>query len=159
MTKRIAITVVERGETAIAELQEHDAPKTTAALWSALAQPLENKGIHAMWAGREIMVEVPAANQVFEPRSVPIENATVYPAAGDICWGYFPPYTERGFANGVWDIAIIYGRETRFYIPLGMHALNIWACVVENLDGFASACASVRLEGLKTFRIQRLEVD
>ena len=48
--------------------------------------------------------------------NMPQENATVYPAAGDICWGYFPPYTERGFGEGVWDIAIIYGRETRFYI-------------------------------------------
>lgn len=156
MTKRISITVVEYGVTAIAELQEKDAPKTTAALWKALEVPLEHKGIHAMWAGREIMVEVPEANHRFDPTSVPLENATVYPAAGDICWGYFPPYTERGFGEGVWDIAIIYGRETRFYIPLGMLPLNIWACITENLDEFARACARVRTEGLKTFRIERL---
>ena len=157
VTKRISITVVEHEVTAIAELQEKDAPKTTAALWKALEVPIENKGIHAMWAGREIMLEVPEANHRFDPVSVPLENATVYPAAGDICWGYFPPYTERGFGEGVWDVAIIYGRETRFYIPLGMLPLNIWACITENLDEFARACARVRIEGLKTFRIERLE--
>lgn len=157
MAKRIALEVVESGVRAVADLQENDAPKTTAALWASLERPIETTGIHAMWAGREIMIDIPDANRVFEPESVPLENATVYPAAGDICWGYFPPYTERGFAHGVWDIAIIYGRETRFYIPLGMHALNIWACISEGLEGFAAECAKVRTEGLKRFRLSRLE--
>jgi hypothetical protein len=157
LTKRISITVVEPGVTAIAELQENDAPKTTAALWNALESPLVSKGIHAMWAGREVMVEVPPANQTFDPTAIPTENATVYPAAGDICWGYFPPFAERGFGHGVWDIAVIYGRETRFYVPLGMLALNIWACITDNLDEFATACATLRIEGLKTFRFSRLD--
>jgi hypothetical protein len=156
VAKRVAITVVEPGARAIAELQESDAPKTCEALWAALAQPIETTGIHAMWAGREVMIDIPEANRVFDAAAVPVENATVYPAAGDICWGYFPPYTERGFGHGVWDIAIIYGRETRFYVPLGMVALNIWACVVEGLSEFADACATVRTEGLKTFRLERV---
>jgi hypothetical protein len=154
--KTIAVTVLERGARAVAELQETDAPKTCEALWQALAQPIEATGIHAMWAGREIMVDVPPPNRVFDPAAVPLENATVYPAAGDICWGFFPPYTERGFGEGVWDIAIVYGRETRFYVPLGMHPLNIWACIVDGLPAFAEACAGVRTEGLKTFRLERV---
>jgi hypothetical protein len=155
--RRISIEVVGSGARAIAELQESDAPKTCTALWAALEGPIETHGIHAMWAGREIMLDIPSENHKFDPTEVPLENATVYPAAGDICWGYFPPYTERGFAEGVWDIAIIYGRETRFYVPLGMYPLNIWACITEGLDGFAEQCARVRTEGLKTFRVARAE--
>src|SRR5262245_56450607 len=151
MSKKIVVTVVEANIEAVAELQETEAPKTCAALWKALKQPIQSKGIHAMWAGREIMVEVPEPNQTFDPTTVPLENATVYPAPGDLCWGYFPPYVERGFSKGVWDIAIIYGRETRFYIPLGMYAMNIWACITEGLPRFADACATLRTEGLKTF--------
>jgi Protein of unknown function (DUF3830) len=157
VAKRVAIEFVESGVRAIAELQEDDAPKTTAALWASLAQPIETTGIHAMWAGREIVLDVPETNQVFDPKAIPLENATVYPAAGDICWGYLPPYTERGFADGIWNIAIVYGRETRFYIPLGMYPLNIWACVTEGLDAFAGECARVRTEGLKPFRLSRLD--
>ena len=141
----------------MAELQEVDAPKTTAALWEALEQPIETTGIHAMWAGREIMIDVPETNRAFDPEAIPLENATVYPAAGDICWGYFPPYAERGFGDGVWDIAIVYGRETRFDVPLGMVALNIWAVIVDGLDEFAEQCAKVRTEGLKAFRLSRVD--
>ena len=106
MAKRVAIEFVESGVTAIAEVQENDAPKTTTALWASLAQPIETTGIHAMWAGREIVLDVPETNQVFDPEAIPLENATVYPAAGDICWGYFPPCAERGFAHGIWNVAI-----------------------------------------------------
>lgn len=156
MPKRIRVSVMESGVHAVAELQVLDAPQTTAALWRALERPIEAKGIHAMWAGREIMIDIPEENRVFDPESVPLENATVYPAPGDICWGYFPPYAERGFADGVWDIAIIYGRETRFYIPLGVYPLNIWACIVDGLPAFADECSKVRTEGLKRFRLERL---
>lgn len=156
MAQRIVIETVESGVRAVAELQEQDAPKTTAALWSALEQPIEAMGIHAMWAGREVMLDIPKANRVFDPEAIPLENATVYPAPGDLCWGYFPPNTERGFGEGVWDIAIIYGRETRFYVPLGMFPLNIWACITDGLLEFAEQCAKVRTEGLKLFRISRL---
>ena len=157
MTRRIVLTVVEDGVSAIAELQDKDAPKTAEAIWCALERPIVNTGIHAMWAGREIMVEVPSANQNFDPTQIPLENATILPAAGDICWGYFPPYAERGFGEGVWDIAIIYGRETRFSVPLGDTPLNIFACIVDGLAPFAEACARIRIEGLKTFRIERAQ--
>ncbi len=50
MTKRI-ILEFERGGTVFAELLEKKAPKTCKAILRAL--PVENKVIHAMWAGED----------------------------------------------------------------------------------------------------------
>ena len=53
MTKGI-ILEFERGGTVFAELLEKKAPKTCRAILRAL--PVENKVIHAIWAGEEIFI-------------------------------------------------------------------------------------------------------
>ena len=96
MPKQIKLELVGSGVTAVAELQESHAPQTCKALWGALATPLEGKVIHAMYAGREVFMDMPEVNRTFDPTVIPRENATAYPVAGDIAWAYFGPYTERG---------------------------------------------------------------
>ena len=59
MPKRIELTIVDDDITATAELLEEEAPLTCAAIWRALETPMVEKGIQAMWTGREIMVEMP----------------------------------------------------------------------------------------------------
>lgn len=158
MARRVELTVVESGVRAVAELFEDDAPAVCDAMWKALEVPMEARGIHAMWSGREIMLEMPPENQRFDPLEIPVQNATIYPSPGDLCWAYFPPYWERGFARGVFDFAIIYGPETVANCALGPTPVSVWAHITEGLEDFAKECAKVRIEGLKTFLVRRLEV-
>jgi hypothetical protein len=157
MAKYIKLTIIEDDISAIAELLEEEAPLTCEALWCALEIPIIHKGIHAMWTGREIMVEIPEENHRFDPSSVPLENATIYPLPGDIMWAYFPDHVERGFPRAIWDFIIIYGPDSSVNCALGTMPANVWAHITDNLTSFANGCASLRSEGMKTFRIERLE--
>jgi hypothetical protein len=157
MPRKIELTIVDAGISAVAELLEEEAPITSAALWQALETPIVHKGIHAMWTGREIMVEIPAENYRFDPLSVPLENATIYPLPGDLMWAYFPDHVERGFPRAIWDFIIMYGADSSVNCALGTMPANVWARITENLPAFAAGCETLRMEGMKTFRIRRLE--
>lgn len=158
MAKKIELMVVDSGRVkAMAELLEEDAPAVCEAMWKALEVPMETKGIHAMWSGREIMLEMPEENQRFDPTKVPVQNATIYPLPGDLCWAYFPPYWERGFTRGIFDFMIIYGPETVINCAVGPVPVSVWAHITEGLEEFAEECAKIRIEGLKTFRVRRVE--
>jgi hypothetical protein len=102
------------------------------------------------------MIDVPDANRVFDPIALPKENLTLYPIPGDICWGYFPERLERGSPDPLWDIAIVYGRETRFDVSFGPCPMTVWAIVEEGLEDLARACERVRTEGLKRIHLRRL---
>ena len=157
MTKRIELTIIEENISAVAELLEEEAPLTCTALWQALEIPIVHKGIHAMWTGCEIMVEIPSENYRFDPLTVPLENATIYPLPGDLMWAYFPDHVERGFPRAIWDFIIMYGPDSNVNCALGTLPANVWAHITENLPSFASGCRSLLVEGMKTFRICRLE--
>jgi uncharacterized protein DUF3830 len=96
MPRRIELIFDETGTTAIAEFHEDAAPKTCNAIWAALETPMRAKGIHAMFAGREIMIEMPKENQRFDPTTIPPENQTVTPLPGELMWLYFPDHSEVG---------------------------------------------------------------
>ena len=158
MAKKIAITSVESGVTAVAELLEEDAPRTCEAMWTCLEVPMETQGIHAMWVGRELMFNMPEMNRKVDPTEIPIENATAHPLPGDVCWIYYSPHTERDpfqvFPPGksLWDFFVIYGPD-----PILSGAATVWAHVVHGLDDLAAECVKIREEGTKLFRVSRLE--
>ena len=154
--RTISITFEESGVGATAVLLEDTAPKTCEAIWQMLAEPLVQEGIHAGWAGREVSIDVPPANRVFDPTQLPKENLTMYPIPGDLCFGYFPP----GYGIGLeeyWDLALIYGRETRFDFSFGPVPLTLFATINEGLEGIATECERIRIEGVKTIRVARVE--
>ena len=158
MTKKFQIEILETGVKAVAELVEEDAPKTCTALWQMLERPIETNCVHAMWSGREVMAYIPPENRgEIDPTSIGVENATVYPAAGDVVWAYFPGGMLQGFKEDGWDLAFIYGPETRIYIPTGMCPMNVWAKIVQGLDDFAEEVGQVRFGVRKTLRISRVQ--
>lgn len=157
MTKKFQVEVLETGVKAVAELLEKDAPRTCAALWKMLEKPIETNGIHAMWSGREVMAYVPPENRGdIDPTGIGVENATVYPAAGDVVWAFFPGGMIQDFKEDGWDLAFIYGPETRIYIPTGMCPMNVWAKITEGLDEFAKEVGQIRFGVKKTLRIKRI---
>ena len=153
MTRRINFTILESGITATAELDEDNAPRTVAAMWQMLEEGYEARTLHGIFEGRKITLEPPLANRNFDPNSIPPENTTAYPVAGDVLWRYYPPNSVRGLPNGLWDVMVIYGPEAILKNPLGITACNLWAHITENLDAFAAECSDVRITGAKTIRI------
>ena len=157
MAKRIKLTIVELGVTAVAELMEDDAPKTCSAMWQILDKPFECKPKHSIWCGRKITLNVPEINRMIDPLKISPENRTVYPQTGDLLWNYWPPKAVRDYPHGVWDFMLIYGPEAIMKGPLGTEACNLWARVVEGLDEFIIACSQFRISGTKNIRVERID--
>jgi hypothetical protein len=155
--RKISIAFEASGVTATASLLEDTAPNTCEAMWQVLSEPLVQHGIYAGWAGREVSVDVPQANRVVDPTLIPKENLTLYPIPGDICFGYFPPGFGVGITEEYWDLALIYGRETRFEFSFGPVPMTLWATIDDGLEGIARECERIRVEGLKTIRISRID--
>ena len=155
MGRRIVLEMVESGQRAVAELLDDQAPKTCEALWKALESPLEAKMLHSIWMGRCIEVGVPEANQNFDPRAIPMENATLTPLPGELLWKHFEAGAIRGLESPPWDIIIAYGPEAVMRNPAGPAPSNVWAQIVENAEGFCKECAGLWLGKAQTIRLSR----
>ena len=70
---------------------------------------------------------------------------------------YIPSHYNRGFPYHTFDFIIIYGPDATISTPTGTLPSNVWARIMENLPAFAAGCESLRMEGMKTFRISRAE--
>ena len=157
MTKRFQIEVLETGVQAVAELLEEAAPRTCAAMWQALETPIERNGVHAMWSGREVMIYMPEENRAgIDPRAIGVENATVYPTPGDVVWAFFEGGQYTNFKVDTWDLALIYGPETRIYIPAGPSPMNVWARITQGLEELAGEMIQIRSGVRKTLRLTRM---
>jgi hypothetical protein len=141
------------------------APWTTTKMWALLQHgPLTLQGIHAKWAGREIAVYLPEQYQ-FDVTGLCPENSVHYPIPGDICFWYWPPGGAgasydiphpTGVYKPLYDIQLIYGRESEFKVVGGIETRNLWARVVEGLDELARACARLQVEGVKNLTLTAL---
>jgi hypothetical protein len=151
LPKKIELVLRKRKTLAVAELLEDKAPKTCAAVWRLLRNPLESMAIHAIRAGREVYCEMPQ-----EKTKIPQENLTAYPLPGEILYLYFPPYMNPDRPKGLTEIAIFYGRDSMSdCIGMGIIPGNRFAHIVENLHGFAEACERIHLEGIERILIRR----
>ncbi len=143
MANYMKITLEKRGISCIARLLVEDAPRTCAAIWEAL--PQQGPVYHAKYARNEIYIIVPRFAQT-EPG---IENPTVTPIPGDLCYFSFPSgmldrqfKEEKGIQQlpGVIDLALFYGRNNLLLnADVGWVVGNVFATVVEGLEDMAKA--------------------
>ena len=150
MIRYMEIALETRGVTCVARLLEEDAPRTCAAVWDAL--PLSNRVWHAKYASNEIYCLVPPLGS--EPG---LENPTLTPIPGDVVYFSFPAgqflrsfRVDRGIEDleRVVDLAVFYGRNNLLIDPSsGWVPGNVYASIVDNLDGFARACDDVYRNG------------
>jgi hypothetical protein len=145
----------EGGPRAVATLFSAEAPHTSAAIWDALAAPVSETLMHAMYAGPEVMFGLPASAQTFDPTRLPPENQQVIPAPGDLVWYYQAPNAMAGLAFELWEIGIFYGKGGRIFGPMGWTPCTIFAAITEGLAEFATACQETRVVGLKKLTIGR----
>jgi hypothetical protein len=153
LSKFIRITLARRAVSCVAELLEKQAPRTCAAVWGALADgPLGGDAQHAKYARNEVYTMVPRFGD-----EIGYENTTVTPIPGDVVYFAFSGgMLDQSFKAdqkidhlpGVIDLAIFYGRNNLLLNgDVGWVPGNVYASIVEGLDGMAEACHDVWRSG------------
>jgi hypothetical protein len=143
----VEVSLDKRGVSCTARLLTDRAPVTCAAVWEAL--PLGNDVYHAKYARNEIYTLVPP----FAPEEPPLENPTITPIPGDLCYftfegaqlgtasyGYEATAAHRDRVTVV-DLALFYERNNLLINgDVGWVPGIVWGQVVEGLDAMAEAC-------------------
>lgn len=153
--KRIQIAIPELRVTAGAELLEEAAPITCRTLWQALAKPMTERGLHAMWVGPEVMIDMPASHRTFDGSQIPPENQTSFPLPGDLIWFWFPAGSWNGLLAEIYEFGMVYGRNARMFIPSGWVAGNVFGRIDEHFEELAAALASFREVGRREITVSR----
>lgn len=134
---------------AFAELDEQDAPKTTA--WLKEMLPIEQQAIHSMENGREVYVVLDAADPV------PEENQTIYQTVGDLFVYYKPAiFVAPEWPRHVRDLLVIgfiYERDSAVRGIDGPLATNLVGRITEGIDALAHEAPRMRREGMGKMRI------
>lgn len=163
MSRLMSITLERRGVSCVAELLDKDAPRTCAAVWSAL--PLGGDVYHAKYARNEVYTMV----QRFADDEPGYENTTVTPIPGDVVYFSFSGgmldrkfKEEKGIDTlpGVIDLAVFYGRNNLLLNgDVGWVPGNVYATIVDGLDRMAEACNDVWRSGAVGERLVYRRLD
>lgn len=147
MSKRLLLRFPNENISSVAELWEREAPRTCETIWRAL--PFEGDLIHAMWSGPETYLPIDPSIRI-EP-----EHQSMHPLPGEI--GFYAISGGRiiGWPEDMAEVAFFYGRGARPSMPTGPVAMNLFARIVENLEGFSVVCARIHKEGVKRFHVER----
>jgi hypothetical protein len=145
--RRLRLVFPSENVTALAELLEKEAPRTCRAIWEAL--PFEGELNHAMWSGPETYLPIDPSLRVAP------EHQTIHPLPGEIGFYAIDGGVLMDWPEDMAEIAFFYARGSRPSMPSGPVAMNIFARVVENFDGFQGVCARMRKEGVKRLRVER----
>ena len=150
----IEVSLDKRGVSCTAKLLDDRAPITCEAVWNAL--PLGGDVYHAKYARNEIYALFPP----FAPEEPPLENPTITPIPGDLCYFTFTEHAVghrvvrirgRRRATGkpgrtrdrstVVDLALFYERNNLLINgDAGWVPGIVWGTVVDGLDRMAEAC-------------------
>ncbi|WP_030868887.1 DUF3830 family protein [Streptomyces sp. NRRL S-37] len=141
----LEISLVKRGISCTARLLDERAPITCEAVWKSL--PLSGDVYHAKYARNEIYALFPP----FADTEPPLENPTVTPIPGDLCYFSFAGAElgtrsygyDREVRPGttVVDLALFYERNNLLLNgDVGWVPGTVWGQVVEGLPPMADAC-------------------
>ena len=155
MARQLYLRFTEAGPTSLMTLFDEAAPRTADAVWNALTTPVRSTAMHAMFAGPEIMIDLPESARNFDPDGIPDEHQTCFPAPGDCLWFHQGANAMKGLEFEMWEIGMFYGQGGRVFGPLGWTPVNIFGTITDNLEGFAAACAEMRVTGAKELEVGR----
>lgn len=152
MGRKIRISFPDERVSAMAELAEDDAPKTSQGVWDML--PLKAPALHDIWSGQVVFLFL-EPTRVLEYENV---SRVLDVCPGDLYYYYRAPHFFRGAPYGkveASEIGIVYDRDSQPWGPRGAKGVNIFGQVIENLDGFARVCERMIREGSKTIAIEK----
>jgi hypothetical protein len=146
LPRRIVLTFVEAGVSAVAELLEDQAPTTCAAVLAAL--PQEGEAHHATYSGSEI------AFNLDRDLGVGQENATSKVLPGDLAYTRFEGGQLWGYPDAFSELCWFYDRDAVPSMPDGPVPVNIFGHFVDCFAEFAACCRDMRRTGVKVVRVE-----
>ena len=152
MSRMIRVRETRSGLDCRFELLDALAPRAAEVLWALAAQDgALHDAVHAMWTGPEISCPVRIETAV-DPallRDIPDENATSFPAAGELATVFAPRGRWKGMPPfDVFDIGLFYGDGARLLMPMGWIMGSVCARVLpEDLAGLQAGCKAIRASG------------
>lgn len=146
MPRRIVVSFVDEGVSAVAELMEEQAPKTCTAVLSAL--PQRGEAHHGTYSGSEIAFILDRDLKVGK------ENATTKVLPGDLAYTRFEGGELFGFPTSFSELCWFYDRDAVPSMPDGPVPVNIFARFTEGFDAFAAVCRRMRREGVKRVEVR-----
>jgi len=157
MTRHIELIQERLGKRIRCALLDELAPRSCAFLWSLAGSGASFTVNHAMWTGPELSVPLPAASLPAgaDLSSIPQENATSFPRAGDVVVVWLAAGTVRGLPPGdFFDIGVFYDEGARLLMPFGWIQANVAARIVaEDLAVAQEMARDIRSQGSATFRL------
>lgn len=147
---RIRIIEPRSGLDTIATLLDAVAPQNAAALWALAGSGRPFPALHAMWTGPEISLQIAAAAvpATIDLNALPLENATTYPAAGDIALVAVAPGEWPEMPNGFLDLGLFYAPDARLLLPHGRIEVSVCARIApDSIAAVAEACRAIRHNG------------
>jgi len=164
MRRRIELEFPKSQTRAVAELLDRRAPRTCDAIWAVLAQPVERMVIHAAWTGEYVLFyNLPPIDR---PDELPLENHKVRAGAGELMFFYQPAGRLAGLhtitdwlhpSGEVYEVGFSYGESDLTEPAVQGWRGSHWATIADNLEGFATACRRMRIDGAQLIRLRRLE--
>lgn len=145
MARRVRLTFVNEGVSAVAELLEDQAPKTIAAVLSCLPQRIEAH--HATYSGSEV------AFILDRDLGIGMENATSKVMPGDLAYTRFEGGVMYGFPDSFSELCWFYDRDAVPSMPDGPVPVNIFGHFTEGFAEFAAVCRRMRREGVKLVEV------
>jgi len=141
-------------------LLDEAAPCSAAFLWALAGTEESYDAIHAMWTGPEISCPLPAGAlpEDLAKQALPQENATSFPAAGDIVVAFAAAGSLKGLPPGnFFDVGLFYDGGGRLFMPFGWLMGNVAARIVEeDLSDVQAACRRIRDNGACQLSIERV---
>jgi len=147
--RRMRLIFPQEGVSAIAALLESDAPRTCQAIWSRL--PFEGALEHGQWSGPETYLPIDPAIRI------PPEHQSFHTIPGDIGYYALTGGVMVGWPSDMAELAFFYDRGARPSMIDGPVPMNLFARIVDNLDGFADVSRRIRREGIKPFRVEKTD--
>jgi hypothetical protein len=159
MTRLIRIQEAKSGLQVRFTLLDEVAPESAQALWSLSVSGSAYEAIHAMWTGPEIScpIDISQSSVPIDVARVPLENATSFPAAGDLVLVAAPRGRWKGMPPvDVIDLGFFYGDGGRLLMPMGWIMGSVCARVVpDDMSAYQAACRKIRSTGVCNLSFSR----
>lgn len=127
------------------------APASAQVLWTLSEPGSRYEAIHAIWTGPEIScpIDVSARGIPIDVAGLPLENATSFPAAGDVALVAIPRGRWKDIPRAdIIDLGFFYGDGARLLMPMGWIFASVCARVIpEDMSRYAAACRKIRTNG------------
>jgi Protein of unknown function (DUF3830) len=151
MARTIVLRIVEPDVSAVADLLDARAPRTSALVWDAL--PLTGRLVHGMYSGPELFIVLPGFP------AVRAENQVQRALPGDVGYWHNEAGLHAAAPEEVAELVFVYDRGVSIKGTDGSDSwVNLFARIrVAEAADFLAVCRRSRTEGPWTLRVERGE--